>query len=343
MFKKFKINKLFQKAKDSYNNNDFDLALKYLNELLEITYCEDAMLLKGRIFFEMDDLGNGNDCFIKVLNQNPTFKKYFNEIGYFSFLDDSSKREIALSLCDLYLEKFDSYEIKVWKSQLLFRLNLLDESLHCLNELLSEYKPDEDLFILKIQVLLNLKRYVEVIDLSEDYFKAYPNLVFIYNKAEALFALDNCQEAIDLCNFLLDSKDENYFNIAKFLVAKINYYNGMYEDALVEINNAIEFLDGVVATEESSYYEGCFIQYNYLKSLILYNLKEFDEANAICDCLIEKEPENAKNYCLKSMILFEEGKYGESLGLIQKTLELNPDCEDAIELKEKIETKMHNA
>ncbi|WP_407461377.1 tetratricopeptide repeat protein, partial [Methanobrevibacter sp.] len=80
-----------------------------------------------------------------------------------------------------------------------------------------------------------------------------------------------------------------------------------------------------------------------LKSLILYNLKEFDEANDICDCLIEKEPKNAKNYCLKSMILFEEGKYEESLGLIQKTLELNPDCEDAIELKEKIETKMHNA
>ena len=38
------------------------------------------------------------------------------------------------------------------------------------------------------------------------------------------------------------------------------------------------------------------------------------------------------------MILFEEGKYGESLGLIQKTLELNPDCEDAIELKNKIES-----
>jgi tetratricopeptide (TPR) repeat protein len=83
-----------------------------------------------------------------------------------------------------------------------------------------------------------------------------------------------------------------------------------------------------------------FINYDQflLKSLILYNLNEFDEANMLCDCLIEKEPENAKNYCLKAMILFEEGKYEESLGFIQKTLDLNPDCEDAIELKEKIES-----
>ena len=96
--------------------------------------------------------------------------------------------------------------------------------------------------------------------------------------------------------------------------------------------------------ESSKEFYNVFISYNQflLKSLILYNLKEFDEANAICDCLIEKEPENAKNYCLKAMILFEEEKYEESLDFIQKTLNLNSDCEEAIELKEKIESKLNS-
>ena len=70
---------------------------------------------------------------------------------------------------------------------------------------------------------------------------------------------------------------------------------------------------------------------------ILYNLDKFEESNKIIDCLIEKE-ESAKNYCLKAKILYEMDDYENALMFVNKALDLKPDCKQAIELKEKIET-----
>ena len=184
---------------------------------------------------------------------------------------------------------------------MLFRLNLFEDALFTLENLINYKGDDEYLYLIKCNVLLKLGKYDEVLDFSEKSFKLYNNYGFLYDNAEALFSLEEYGSSIEICKKILNSQNKIYHNCAKFLMAKIYFAKENYEKSLIEINNAILLLRSIV------------------------------------DCLLEKE-ESAKNYCLKAKILYEMDDYENALMFVNKALDLKPDCKQAIELKEKIET-----
>lgn len=81
---------------------------------------------------------------------------------------------------------------------------------------------------------------------------------------------------------------------------------------------------------------------SYFKGHALYNLGRFDESLNAFDYTLEIDPNFETAYSTKSAILFELGRYDEALVSINKCLESSTD-EDAIELKEKIESKLNTS
>ena len=132
----------------------------------------------------------------------------------------------------MYLEKYDSYEINVWKSQLLYRLNLLEDALFGLNNLINIKGDDEYLYSIKTQVLIKLGKYEDALTLADYSFKLYHNYGFLYDKAESLFALGDYESSKEICNEILGFQNRIYDNSAKFLIAKIYFaekdYDGQY-------------------------------------------------------------------------------------------------------------------
>ena len=333
------IRALYIKSEILYIKSQYSSSLEILDGILNIcNEYDQALLLKGRIYLELDRFDEGFKFYEKFLKNNSDFSLFFNEISYFSFFEDKSKKNAALDLCNLYLEKYDSYEIKVWKSQLLFRLNLFEDALFTLENLINYKGDDEYLYLIKCNVLLKLGKYDEVLDFSEKSFKLYNNYGFLYDNAEALFSLEEYGSSIEICKKILNSQNKIYHNCAKFLMAKIYFAKENYEKSLIEINNAILLLRSIVGEDYPlNEYVNSFNQYYFFKSEILLELNELNDASQIIDCLLEKD-ESAKNYCLKSMILFEMDDYENALMFVNKALDLKPDCKQAIELKEKIKS-----
>ena len=332
---------LYVKSRIMYIQSHYDLSLELLDEILKIEENHDkALLLKGRICLELNYSKQGFECYANFLNNNTDFNLFFNEITYFSFSDDNSKKKLALDLCNLYLEKYDSYEINVWKSQLLYRLNLLEDALFGLNNLINIKGDDEYLYSIKTQVLIKLGKYEDALTLADYSFKLYHNYGFLYDKAESLFALGDYESSKEICNEILGSQNRIYDNSAKFLIAKIYFAEKDYDKSLMEINDAIILLRNIVDEDsQSDEYGSSFNQYYFFKAEILFKLNELDKSDEIMDCLIEKE-EDAKYYCLKAKILYEMNDYEASLKFVDKTLDLDSNCSHAKSLKKQIEKQI---
>ena len=332
---------LYIKSEIMYLQSQYALSLETLDEILNIwDGYGKALLLKGRINLELNNFKEGFKFYEEFLENNSDYNLFFDEISYFSFFNDDSKKKLALDLSKLYLDKHDSYQINVWKSQLLFRLNLLDEALSNLNDLIESKGDDEYLYGIKTQVLIKMGKYEDALTLSDYSFKLYNNYGFLYDKAEALFALGDYESSKKICNEVLDCQNNIYDNSAKFLMAKIYFAEKDYDKSLMEIDNAIYLLKDLIGDDyQLEEYSDSLNQYYFFKSEILLRLDKLDESNKIIDCLMERD-ESIKNYCLKARILYQEENYKETLSFIDKALKMDGECDKAIELKKKIENKI---
>ena len=328
---------LYKKALILFNKMEYEESLSVLNYLLAINRCIDALLLKGRIHCHLEDYENSLN-FYKEASINFDFFKFNNEMVYYAthpfLFEGGVYTKIFLDLCNMILENEDIIEVRLFKSYVLSEINRNEDALNNINYILARDSNNEKALSLKSSILINLNQYEDALILINKSLKLNPNNIqFIDNKANLFYELGEYDKAEELCNeYNLKDGFGNYQ-----LLSRIKYKKEDYFSALQNIDIALDkFYQNPNFDDRLEF---AYVYYRF-KSLILLKLGEIDKSYKIIDCLIEKEPENAKNYCLKAMILFEEEKYEESLDFIQKTLDLNSDCEEAIELKGKIETKM---
>ncbi len=328
------INVLYKKALILFNKKEYEESLLVLEYLLAIGWCIDALLLKGRVYSYLNDYENSLNSY-KEASLHFDFLKFNKEMIYYAenpfLFDEGVFTKIFFDLCNIILDNEDIIEVRLFKAYVLSQINRNDDALKNINYILVKDSNNEKALSLKSSILIKLSQYDDALTLINNSLKLNPNNIqFLDNKANLFYQLGEYDKAEELCTeYNLKDSFGNYQ-----LLARIKYKKEDYISALENIDIALDKF------YQNPYFEDRFefaYVYYRLKSLILLKQGELDKSYKIVDCLIQNE-ENAKNYCLKSMILFEEGKYGESLGLIQKTLDLNPDCEEAIELKNKIES-----
>ena len=327
---------LYKKALILYDKCEYEESLSVLDHLLSIDYCIDAFLLKGRVYCNLNDYENSLNSY-KEASINFDLDKMNNEMTYYashpSLFDKGIHTKIFIDLCNIILDNADIIEVRLFKSYVLSEIGRSRDALNNVNYILAHNPNNEKAISLKSSILISLNHFDEALALINEGLNLYPNnLQLIDTKARLYYALSDYDEALEICKEY-NSMDDfgNYY-----LLSKIEYKKGDYSLALKNIDIALDkFFKNPNFDDKKEFSHA----YYWYKSLILSKLDRFDEANKICDCLIEKE-ESAKNYCLKSMILFKEGNYTDALIFIDKALELDCECDKALELKNNIEDKL---
>lgn len=189
--------------------------------------------------------------------------------------------------------------------------------------------------------LSNLNKWEELLSVSSNGLKLKPDDPSLNSfKAKALYYLNRLDESEGFFNkYIQLTNDSRAYNF----LSKLEFKRKNYKKALNLINNAINLSkkeqsileEANVLIDDDGIYENDY----YMKSLILLKLDKLDESNKLIDCLMERE-ESLKNYCLKAMVLYEEENYKEALTFIDKALEMDLECDKAIQLKEKIQNKI---
>ncbi len=131
--------------------------------------------------------------------------------------------------------------------------------------------------------------------------------------------------SLDLCDFYLERDDDVYVSYFK---GHALYNLGRFDESL----DAFDYTLKIDSNFESAY---------STKSEILFKLGRIDEALDFINKGLELFPDSSLN-CNKSKFLYHLERFEEAWVSINKCLDCGADEED-IELKEKIETKMHNA
>lgn len=373
MFKNRKINKFLKKADSFFNNEDYvdalsvyndilsidsknlhalykkalilsmdekyEESLKVLDSIMDIAICIDAILLKGRIYVHLNNYSKAVNYYDMAADESLfDFYKFTDELGYYSIdnffvFNGGIYEDIYMYLCNIILDKKEVPQIRLFKAYILSELNRGVDALNEIESVLLSMPYNDRAYEIKASTLIKLKQYADSLKTIEEGLKLNPNSHYlILNKAKAYYGMEKFDNALRFCNeyiSLENNSPEGYFMISRILFKK-----GNYNSALENINIALEKFN--LNKNNSSIEEFSYKWYSF-KALILYKLGKFEDSENIFNCLFKKEPSEPRNYYFKAKISFDEGNYYGSLDYINKTLELDPGCSEAVKLKNQIE------
>lgn len=138
---------LYKKAYIFYKLKLFDESIEILNTILGLKNCIESLLLLGRINLLENNYEKGMHYYKLSLNDDIFDScKFVKEIlffGHYKFRytckDYKRFYSITVSLCDLYLEKDDTYETKLFKSHNLYKLGYYENALSIIDEFPESY------------------------------------------------------------------------------------------------------------------------------------------------------------------------------------------------------------
>ena len=144
------INRLYEKAKKSYDKKDFYKTIKYCNEIIKLdSNNEFIWYLKGKSNSNMENYKNAIECYEECLKINPTNQEVLKNIGIsYQNLEDYNN---ALN----YYNKFLDLNYKKY----IFEKKLLCEKI---------LKEKEKLEKEKLQAEINLEDKIENISIDEN-------------------------------------------------------------------------------------------------------------------------------------------------------------------------------
>lgn len=260
---------------------------------------------KGRLFLCLDDYDSSMECFDKILNENPKHLNglYFMAVNYL-FLEEPEK---ALEFIDSLLE-----------------LNV-----------------NESIIALKADILLDLEKFEEVIELINN-FPDYDDANILFSGAVAFHFLQKYDLALEYCNKYLEKEENSLRGIWMKSTILIAMYD--YDNALICIDNALKDFD--------DFKDNRIFPLLIKKGIVFLNKYEFDKSldifNQILDydsisehiyydamknkgevyygmCDIEKAIDcfykcKTKDYCPYSLIviLIRDKQFDEALSLINE-------------------------
>ncbi len=181
------INYLEEKLQEYFNNNRYEEALKYLNELLEkpnleINFKKALLTHIGKINFYNSEYGKARNNFIEILSIDPF--DYYSKIFLARILEKSSKPQSAMKLLK------ETYNENMGKEHLIYFMK----------ELICDLQFDDD----EIEKLLSIPKMKDDQNNSEPMVSI---LILCYNKLEFT---ENCLIAL--------FKNTNYENIEVIIV-----------------------------------------------------------------------------------------------------------------------------
>src|SRR6266571_4873544 len=229
------------------------------------------------------------------------------------------------------------------KGSILFALKRHEGALATLEQAIQLDPSNAEIYNNKGIMLHELKRYEEALTAFERAIQLGPNLAITYsNKGNTLVMLKRYEEALAALEKAL-LLDPNLVT-ASNLKAKVLDVRKQMEDlkealavsrrnqdiALVyrtrgrELNSRKNYLEALVACEESIQLNPRNADVYNLKGDVLINLKRYGEALSAYERAIQLDPSLAINYAKKGFMLYNLRRFEEALAAYEQALQLDP-------------------
>ena len=350
-------------------SNKKDDAMKCYDDIInnkknsDNKYIEDCLVCKGKILLDKERYNEALQVLNEALRLNPDKNEYI--YFYKGFINTKiGEHQEAINNYLKSIEINDKEKLFYYNLGLAYlEINDLKSSLKYLNK---SYELDNTFYqaLLKSgEVHLKSKEYDESIKLFEQILnneKEKNNELALLRKGDALFMKNNYEGALELYENVLKLNKNNEealigAGICKRKLLKLDEAINYYDKAL-EINNnnantlynkaiALSFKgnnneanDLLLKAKDIKDSEDIFYSYE------LNNLKDknYNKLNEIFDSYINenKQITNPGIYNIKAQALYEDGKYEEALKYIEKSLELNPNYNYAMNTKANILDKI---
>ncbi|MCK4779427.1 MAG: tetratricopeptide repeat protein, partial [Candidatus Lokiarchaeota archaeon] len=206
-----------------------------------------------------------------------------------------------------------------------------DSALNKINNKIKAEPDNTNLLFLKSLVLSVSNRHQEAIRFLKKEFKDHPhkkdeeilipfNYILVYDYL-TLAEFDKALEVSDKMSDFYPDHPLSYITRALIQGYKIIY---SVDAEKVKIDQVLTDIDEAISLEENAKKKA---KYLYFKSLILKQLKKFDEAlEAIEDALVW-DPENFGVHFMKYNIFYDDGKIDDALELVDEGIRLFPEKE----------------
>ncbi|HPY97374.1 MAG TPA: tetratricopeptide repeat protein, partial [Candidatus Cloacimonadota bacterium] len=310
--------------------NEYDLAIEYISKYdspddRKTYYQGLALIKKGELIEGIQTLeqlvSTTNDSeiksnsFFQIINSKSSgdINSTIDELNNFLINNPDQKWT-----GDIYYQiAFSLYKQKNYNDAISYLDKALSFGTGNIGSDILKREFEEKVYFIKTECLFYLSKKKECINIASDFYKAYPNSVFI---DELMFKLSIClyqTSQVDSSYYYFKKIVTDYPNSAK--AGMSNYYLGEIELSKKHYNLAKEHFR--VSLSGKIDLGAAYLKLSYIE----YALKDYSKAKTYLSSVPEDEDYLFDKYLLMGNIVFSERKYSDALKHYKKAESKVPD------------------
>lgn len=242
-------------------SNNLEKALKNINKAIKINPKPAYFIRKATIFTMCYRYKKAINILEAVIKNNPEYTYVYGELSDLYEKINDYKKALEYANLDLLNNKHNT-DMYYRKFDILFELKRYDDCLNILDKLEKEFSTGDKHEYKRAQIFISNKDYEKAILYLNKLLLREKDYLYLQDKMYCLFMLERYDEAIDIGLQLMDEKEKG---IVCFWLARSYLAIEDYQKALIYMNKSILL--------------GDCDQWNYYwKSVILENLGKNHEA-----------------------------------------------------------------
>lgn len=294
---------------------NYDTGFVYLQKALQLKGNDVILLYNlGYIYFKKHQYDKAIYWFYRCLDGGYANKYNINDVMFYigTSLSESGEHEVSISYYDKAIEYSEYYSYYFNKAEALIRLNKPNEALEVINDAISKYSDNAELFFKRHQIYNHLN-----------------NKIKSNNDLKTAYSLDSKDPDILLDMGVLYA-DNNEIDKA-FITYQAALQNGIDAD-LVYTNIGNIYSTNPMRYDSAAYYYKKAIELNPEKAGYYFNygnlfkkLKEYDNAITQYKKAIELNPMLIVAYNNLGLVYIIQSKYDTAKSILLEALEHAPD------------------
>jgi len=283
----------FRRASVYYEQDKIDKAIEDINKAIELDSNQyTAYTGRGTIYYDLNEFEKAVDDYTKAISMgHADYLPYLNRALAYYKLEDLDAACEDYSILSKMIDSGEIVEARVIEEVNVTKNNICDS-------LKASYYYQRGI------AYFNLKEYQKAIEMYTKVNEIFPESVMILSfKGNAYKALNEYEKALEiyylslqkkesllselrLDNRFEDASEETINNLYNGFIASVNFgivecktKLNLFNEALVEINNAIEITSSIEGFSKEEYYN--------MRGFIYLNLGDFEKARLDFDSSIE--------------------------------------------------------
>jgi len=305
-----------KKGLSYYEKKEYEKAIECFDNIL--FKVGSPYYIKARCLYQLGKYAEATEYFDKAVEYNPMESLFWAERAHNLYKLNFVEKSIDSIKIALLLDEHDKNNL-IWLGSMYFICNQYNDALNIYNQIIEIYPEEADVWEYKGETLRNLEKYEDALEAYDKAIQLNPEYDFAWNnKGIVLDIKEQYNEAIACFERAFALNPENY--IAWSNIANVLLHQEKYESALIHCEK-------VLAANPNCRNALIFKGDSY------QNLEKYELANKCYDDALLIESEDYRTWFDKAYSLYDMQLYGEAIGCLDKSIELNSEFKDSIILK----------